>query len=135
MSELRVPAEIRSVPGRGVSAELTHFGICSQRLTICCSDIAAAMSSLSIQQTNSNSLQQQRQADAQDPQYGVDAHADAPLTAPTPTRASVGPHSGMWTPDVGIRFAGVPTAPGHARPANGPPQDSRWDPAKGLKFG
>lgn len=99
------------------------------------SDIATAMSSLNLQQANSNSLQQQRQADAQNPQYGADAHAEEPLAAPTPTRASVGPHAGMWTPDVGIRFAGVPTTSGNARPAAGPPQDGRWDPTKGLKFG
>lgn len=99
------------------------------------SDIATAMSSLSLQQANSNSLHQQRRADAQHPQYGMDAHSEEPLTAPTPTRASAGPHAGMWTPDVGIRFANVPTASGHARPANGPSQDARWDPTKGLKFG
>ncbi|ORX92895.1 BRO1-like domain-domain-containing protein [Clohesyomyces aquaticus] len=98
-------------------------------------DIATAMSSLSLHQTNSSSLQQQRQAETQNPQYGVDAHAEEPLAAPTPTRASVGPHAGMWTPDVGIRFADAPTAAGNSRPINGPPQDGRWDPAKGLKFG
>ncbi|KAF2872702.1 BRO1-like domain-containing protein [Massariosphaeria phaeospora] len=98
-------------------------------------DIALAMSSLNLQQANSNSLQQQRQEDAQNPQYGGDAHVEEPLTAPMPTRASVGPHAGMWTPDVGIRFAPVPTASGNTRPANGPPQDGRWDPTKGLKFG
>ncbi|KAF2692230.1 BRO1-domain-containing protein [Lentithecium fluviatile CBS 122367] len=98
-------------------------------------DIATAMSSLNLQQANSSSLQQQRQVDAQHPQYGAGAHAEEPLTAPTPTRASVGPHAGMWTPDVGIRFAGVPTTSGGARPSAGPSQDARWDPTKGLKFG
>jgi programmed cell death 6-interacting protein len=93
------------------------------------------MSSLNIQQANSTSLHQQRQADAQDPQYGADAHGEEPLTAPTPTRTSGGPQAGMWTPEVGIRFANVPTASGHMRPTNGPPQDGRWDPTKGLKFG
>ena len=94
------------------------------------------MSSLNLQQANSNSLQQQRQVDAQNPQYGADAHAEEPLAAPTPTRASHGPHTGMWTPEAGIRFGGgVPTASGNARPSNGPPQDGRWDPAQGLKFG
>jgi programmed cell death 6-interacting protein len=97
------------------------------------SDIANSMSALSLQQANSSSLQQQRQEDAQNPQYGAAAHADAPLAAPTPTRASVGP--GMWTPEMPIRFAAVPTASGGARPANGPAQDGRWDPTKGLKFG
>ncbi|KAF2471550.1 BRO1-domain-containing protein [Lindgomyces ingoldianus] len=98
-------------------------------------DIATAMSSLNLHQANSSSLQQQRQAETQNPQYGVDAHAGEPLMAPTPTRASVGPHAGMWTPEVGIRFAGAPTATSNTRPANGPPQGGRWDPAKGLKFG
>jgi programmed cell death 6-interacting protein len=91
------------------------------------------MSSLNLQQATSNSLQQQKKADAQNPQYGADAHAETPLTAPTPTRASV-PPTGMWTPDVGIRFGGVPTSSGNARPTNGPAQDGRWDPTKGLKF-
>ncbi|PSN64040.1 pH-response regulator protein-like protein palA/RIM20 [Corynespora cassiicola Philippines] len=98
-------------------------------------DIATAMSSLNLQQANSSSLLQQREADAQNPQYGQDAHAEEPLAAPTPTRASVGPHTGMWTPEVGIRFGGVPTTTGNTRPVNGPPQDGRWDPSKGLKFG
>ncbi|KAF1960310.1 BRO1-domain-containing protein [Byssothecium circinans] len=98
-------------------------------------DIATSMSSLNLQQANSSSLQQQRQVDARDPQYGANAHVDEPLTAPKPTRASMGPQTGMWTPEVGIRFAGVPTASGGARPTNGPAQDSRWDPTQGLKFG
>jgi programmed cell death 6-interacting protein len=99
------------------------------------SDLATRMSSLGLQQATSNSLQQQKQADAQNPQYGASAHAEEPLTAPTPTRANVPPPSGMWTPEVGIRFGGVPTSSGNARPSNGPPQDGRWDPTQGLKFG
>ncbi|CAI6338206.1 unnamed protein product [Periconia digitata] len=94
-------------------------------------DIATSMNSLNLQQANSSSLQQQKQADAQNPQYGADAHVGEPLTAPTPTRASVGPQSGMWTPDMGIRFAPA----GGTRPTNGPAQDARWDPTQGLKFG
>ncbi|KAF2127354.1 hypothetical protein P153DRAFT_368659 [Dothidotthia symphoricarpi CBS 119687] len=92
------------------------------------------MSSLNLQQATSTSLQQQKKADAQSSQYGASAHAAAPLTAPTPTRASI-PPAGMWTPEVGIRFGGVPTSSGNARPSNGPPQDGRWDPTQGLKFG
>lgn len=98
-------------------------------------DLATRMSSLGLQRATSTSLKQQKQADAQDPQYGANAHAEEPLTAPTPTRASVPPQAGMWTPEVGIRFGGVPTTSGNARPSNGPPQDGRWDPAQGLKFG
>ena len=96
------------------------------------------MSSLNLHQANSNSLQQQRQAETQNPQYGVDAHAEDPLTAPTPTRAGVGPQVGMWTPEAGIRFAGTggpPIGGAHTRPVNGPPQDGRWDPTRGLNFG
>lgn len=92
------------------------------------------MNSLSLQQANASSLQQQRRADAQNPQYGAEAHAEEPLTAPTPTRVAP-PPSGMWTPEVGIKFGGVPTNSGNARPSNGPPQDGRWDPTQGLKFG
>ena len=93
------------------------------------------MSSLNLQQANSSSLHQQKQADAQNPQYAANAHVGEPLTAPTPTRASIGPQAGMWTPDVGIRFAPVPTTTGGARPTNGPAQDARWDPTQGMKFG
>lgn len=99
------------------------------------SDLATRIGSMSLQQANSNALQQQRQADAQNPQYAAAAHADEPLAAPTPTRANAPPSAGMWTPDVGIRFGGVPTTTGNARPSNGPPQDGRWDPTQGLKFG
>jgi programmed cell death 6-interacting protein len=98
------------------------------------SDLTTRMSSLGLQQAASNSLQQQKQADAQDPHYGASAHAEEPLTAPTPTRASMPPTAGMWTPEVGIRFGGPPTASGNPRPSGGPPQDGRWDPAQGLKF-
>lgn len=99
------------------------------------SDLTTRMSSLGLQQAASSSLQQQKQADAQDPHYGASAHAEEPLTAPTPTRASMPPTAGMWTPEVGIRFGGPPTASGNPRPSGGPPQDGRWDPAQGLKFG
>lgn len=93
------------------------------------------MSSLSLQQANAHALQQQKRADAQNPQYGAEAHAEEPLTAPTPTRANVPPPSGMWTPDVGIKFGSVPTTSGNARPSNGPAQTGPWDPSKGLNFG
>jgi programmed cell death 6-interacting protein len=92
-------------------------------------DLSIPMSSLNLQ---SSSLEQQKHAEAQNPQYGIGAHVEEPLAAPTPTRASIGPHTGMWTPEVGIKFG---TAPGKTRPVNGPSQDGRWDPAKGLKFG
>lgn len=98
-------------------------------------DLATRMNSLGLQQAHSTALKQQQREDAQDPQYGANAHAETPLAAPTPTRASLPATGGMWTPDVGIRFGDVPTASGHTRPSNGPPQDGRWDPAQGLKFG
>jgi programmed cell death 6-interacting protein len=99
------------------------------------SDLTTRMSSLGLQQAATESLHQQKQADAQNPHYGATAHAEEPLAAPTPTRANVPPTAGMWTPEVGIRFGGVPTSSGNARPSAGPPQDGRWDPAQGLKFG
>lgn len=98
------------------------------------SDLATSMNSLNLQQANAHALQQQKMADAQNPQYGAEAHTGEPLTAPTPTRANIAPPSGMWTPEVGIKFGGVPTSTGNARPSNGPAQDGRWDPAQGLKF-
>ncbi|RMZ69257.1 ph-response regulator pala rim20 [Pyrenophora seminiperda CCB06] len=100
-------------------------------------DLSTRMNSLGLQQATSDSLHLAKQADAQNPHYGATAHVEEPLAAPTPTRASNIPPSaaGMWTPDVGIRFSAVPTTSGNARPAAGPPQDGRWDPTQGLKFG
>jgi len=57
------------------------------------------------------------------------------LTAPTPTRASVGPNTGMWTPEVGIRLEGLrlprPTTPGlllaHHKMDGGPGARTKFD--------
>jgi len=84
------------------------------------------MASLNLNNTAA-SLQQQRQAESRNPLYGNSAPSGEPLAAPQPTRAS----SGMWTPDMGIRFG----AAGEASSGSGSgAKDSRWDPAKGMKF-
>lgn len=53
-----------------------------------------------------------------------------PLTAPQPTRANVAPPQvptpGMWSPEMGIRFAGAGPSP--------PAQPGQWDPSKGVRF-
>jgi len=87
---------------------------------------------MSLQQ-NSN-LQQQYQAPAFNPPYASPAPVEEPLTAPQPTR---GPVAGMWTPEMGIKFAGVTTTHGTQgqRAANGSkPKDQRWDQTQGLRF-
>ncbi|KAJ9192145.1 hypothetical protein DTO021D3_5532 [Paecilomyces variotii] len=67
-----------------------------------------------------------------------------PLTAPQPTRASAVPPpvatSGIWSPEMGIRFGGAP-APASAAPSSTQPQtpgsapmQGKWDPSRGVRF-
>lgn len=70
--------------------------------------------------------------------------AGEPLTAPQPTRASAVPPpvatSGIWSPEMGIRFGGAP-APASAAPSSTQPQtpgsapmQGKWDPSRGVRF-
>ena len=80
-------------------------------------------------------------------QYSAKAPADEPLTAPTPTRAAVAPPpapSGMWSPEMGIKFGGAaPALPANKNVHNPAYPDTRnggqirggpWDPSRGVQF-
>ncbi|KAF2418793.1 putative pH signal transduction protein pala [Tothia fuscella] len=93
------------------------------------SDITTSMSGLSLNKATT-SLQQQKDAESQRPSYPAPAPVDEPLAAPQPKRTPVSvPPAGMWTPDMGIKFAppGQPNAP----PAK---ENGKWDPSKGMRF-
>lgn len=75
------------------------------------SDLSTSLSSLSL--TTSAHLQDQKERESLRSHYQLPASADEPLTAPTPTRATVAappPVSGMWTPEMGIKFSSGPSA-------------------------
>ena len=103
------------------------------------------MSSLNLAQNNA--LQDQKKREILCSQYNVKAPAQDPLTAPTPTRAPVSPPSaspGMWSPEMGIKFAGVvlppPIAANQHNPAypntrNAEARGGQWNPSQGVKFG
>ncbi|TKX23030.1 pH-response regulator protein palA/RIM20 [Elsinoe australis] len=83
-------------------------------------DLSTALAQMSLQSANNTMLRQQKQQDSnatrnEGARAGITAE---PLVAPTPTRASVvppavtasegnnkAPAAGMWTPDMGIKFA------------------------------
>ncbi|KAF2399193.1 BRO1-domain-containing protein [Trichodelitschia bisporula] len=77
------------------------------------------------------SLQQQKQAEVQSPSYAARAPQPEPLTAPQPTRSS-NATPGMWTPQVGIRFAQGGAPPSGAQ--SGQTRGGQWDQTKSLKF-
>ncbi|KAI9848211.1 MAG: pH-response regulator protein palA/rim20 [Sclerophora amabilis] len=109
------------------------------------SDITNAMSSLSLSHTNS--LQQQKAREDRSMSSQEHPRRNEPLVAPVPTRvAGISPSSasaGTWTPDIGIKFAGLPnnnggTHKGQPHPQanqNGTkPRGGTWDPNGELKF-
>jgi len=85
------------------------------------------------------SLHQQKQAETRKsaaiPLAGQ-ALNDAPLAAPQPTRGAAASHaSGMWAPDMGIRFGGAPGGQAKDAASNGSDGGTKgWDPTKGMKF-
>lgn len=110
------------------------------------SDLSNAMSALNISQASS--LQDQKQREGLRSHYNAKAPASEPLTAPVPTRAAVQPppaaaqSSGMWNPEMGIKFAGVTTP--HQAKANGNVHNpaypnamgrgGQWDVSQGVRF-
>ncbi len=111
-------------------------------------DLSNALSSLNLTQTNN--LQDQKQRETLRSHYSEKAPGTAPLTAPTPTRAAVAsppaPSPGVWSPEMGINF-GRPSQQAHINgienvhnPAypntRSVPrmQGGQWDPSRGLKF-
>ena len=115
------------------------------------SDLANAMSALNLSQATS--LQDQKQRELLRSHYNAKAPSSEPLTAPTPTRATVQqpstPVSAMWNPEMGIKFAGVTTPQQQQQPPpanNGNVHSSpaypstrarggQWDANQGLRFG
>lgn len=120
-------------------------------------DITTSMAGLSLQQPpplqqQQHQQQQQQQAASaqqnlhyqQNPPFMQHANAppapaEEPLAAPTPTRHPGPSTAGMWMPEMGIKFSspgggGAPPAGGNGA-GQKQPQDSRWNPAGGLKFG
>ena len=64
-----------------------------------------------------------------------------PMPAPVPTRAPIVPmqpgqlpHSGMWSPEVGIKFGGPPSVQ-QAPPTKQKIHGGQWDPTAGVRFG
>ncbi len=103
-------------------------------------DLTNAMSSLNISQTNA--LQHQKQQENHQPPYDTRAPTAKPLTAPLPTRAAVAlppaANPGMWTPEMGIKFGGPAQANNVQQPQPQPGPKARggqWDPSRGLQFG
>ena len=108
-------------------------------------DLSNAMSALNLSQTTS--LQDQKQRESLRSHYSAKAPSSEPLTAPTPTRATVQPPPvptpGMWNPEMGIKFGGVTTP--QQPPANGNVHNpvypnarargGQWDASQGVRFG
>lgn len=109
------------------------------------SDLSNAMSALNISHTTS--LQDQKQREGLRSHYSAKAPDSEPLPAPVPARAPVQPppvpSSGMWNPEMGIKFGGAP--PPQQPATNGvvhnpayPSTRARggqWDANQGVRFG
>ena len=120
------------------------------------SDLADAMSSLSLAQTSS--LQDQKERESLRNQYGARAQQaprGEPLAAPVPTRANIQPppaepptpSARLWSPEMGINFGPAPQGPpqqqqqqqnGNVRNPAYPDTRGRpgqWDSGQGVRFG
>lgn len=99
-------------------------------------DTSASMTSLTLSKSNAETLQSQRDAEAEKPPYAERPPIQSPLTAPKPTRpvapTMVPQSAGVWNPDMGIKFAGITTPNGGKEGRAG---GGRWDPSKGVNFG
>ncbi|KAF1814411.1 BRO1-domain-containing protein [Eremomyces bilateralis CBS 781.70] len=88
-------------------------------------DLANAMSGINLQQAAN--LQNERLAEAQAPSYRQRPPTENQIPAPQPTRTTLIPTPGVWTPEMPIRF-------GQNSSTSGNTKDGRWDPAQGVKF-
>jgi len=87
--------------------------------------------------TRTSHLQQQKDAELQQPSYSAPAPAEPPLAAPQPKRnPAAGPPQPamMWTPDMGIKFA-PGAAPAEAKGNGKEGSGKGWDPSMGMRFG
>lgn len=111
------------------------------------SDLSNALSSLNLSQTQN--LQDQKQRETLRSHYSAKVPPSEILTAPVATRATVqppppGPVPGMWNPEMGIKFGGLPPSQQHAQ-GNGnvhnatypsaKPRGAQWDMSQGVRFG
>lgn len=128
------------------------------------SDLSTSLSNLSIApHATANNLQSQKHRESSRSHYCTPAPIDEPLTAPKPTRTTAVPlpavaassslqPSGIWSPEMGIRFGGDNGA--HPPPQSGESvvrnlkypdantnnipttvQGGRWDGTRGVMFG
>ena len=111
------------------------------------SDLADALSTLSLAQTNH--LQDQKQREGLRSHYSAKAPKEEPMPAPVPTRANVqpppAPSPALWSPEMGINFGGAAKGPpplppgGNVHKPEYPNTRARggagqWD-GKGIRFG
>lgn len=108
-------------------------------------DLFNAMSALNVSQATS--LQDQKQREDLRSHYSAKAPESEPLPAPVPARAPVqpppAPSPGMWNPEMGIKFGGMP--PPQQPAANGVVHNpaypntrargGQWDVNQGVRFG
>ena len=99
------------------------------------SDLSTSLSSLTL--TTSAHLQDQKERESLRSHYQLPASAEEPLTAPTPTRATVAAPSsvsGMWTPEMGIKFSSGPMAQGSGEGAGAPGQGPSSSNSRDLQY-
>jgi programmed cell death 6-interacting protein len=104
------------------------------------SELVSGMSSLNLDTAASLHQQKQKQK-AESRQSAVtlgQASKQVPLAAPQPTRAPSAQATGMWNPEMGIRFGGAAGGATKESGTNGTEggttKENKWDPSKGLKF-
>ena len=143
MPGLPIPQANRSQPTRKVSTSTTLVAKFDTKLAN--SDLSNAMSSMSLAQTSA--LQDQKEREHLRSQFNAaKAASGEPMTAPMPTRANAPPlpatGNTMWSPEMGIKFASVPTQPPPVPASNShkaaypvPPKGGTWTPGAGVRFG
>lgn len=93
---------------------------------------------------HTNALQDQKEREHLRSQFNANKAATGePMTAPMPTRANVAPQppaGGMWTPEMGIKFASQSQPPlgqpndTHKAQYPVPPKGSTWMPGSAVRF-
>ncbi|KAI4182542.1 MAG: hypothetical protein LQ348_004828 [Seirophora lacunosa] len=103
-------------------------------------DLSTALSNLSLNLQDQKERQSLRSHYA--PQQQPPPHSNAPITAPTPTRAPQ-PEPGIWNPTQGIKFGGTPPQQPqqvssnvhHPTYPNASARGGQWDVSRGVQFG
>lgn len=109
------------------------------------SDLSNSLTNLSL--TNTTQLQEQRERETLRSHYNTPAPSEEPLTAPTPARAAAPPPSpapGIWSPEMGIKFAANNDTPSTSSGDSGNSKypnagalvsGGKWDGTRGIRFG